>query len=170
MTNPISAILPTLWSAAAAGTSDTSGTSGSNSTGSGSSGVDLGGGIDSNTFLQLLVSQLTHQDPMNPTDSTTYITEEAEFSMVQSMNQLAAQNAAILASQQMQEATGFIGKNVTYTDTNGVLTAGVVSSASPGSSSTGAVVRVGNAQVPISSISSVFEATAPADTSATSGS
>ena len=117
--------------------------------------VDLGG-INSNTFLKLLVAQLSHQDPMNPTDSSTYITQEAQFAMVQSMNALAKQNAAILQSQQMQEATAFIGKNVTYVDANGVQNVGVVSSASPGSN--GAVVRVGDTQVPVTSITSVFVA------------
>jgi hypothetical protein len=72
------------------------------------------------------------------------------------MNELAKQNASILQSQQMQEATGFIGKNVTYVDANGVQNVGVVSSASPGSN--GAVVRVGDTQVPVTSITSVFAA------------
>lgn len=126
-----------------------------NSSSSASSVVDLGG-INSNTFLKLLVAQLSHQDPMNPTDSSTYITQEAQFSMVQSMNSLAKQNAAILQSQQMLEATSFIGKSVTYVDANGAQNVGVVSSASPGSN--GAVVRVGDTQVPISSITSVFAA------------
>lgn len=129
-------------------------------TSSGSSGVVDLGGINSNTFLKLLVAQLSHQDPMNPTDSSTYITQEAQFSMVQSMNSLAKQNAAILQSQQMLEATSFIGKNVTYVDANGVQNVGVVSSASPGSN--GAVVRVGDTQIPISSITSVFAASSGA--------
>ncbi len=127
-----------------------------------SSGVVDLGGINSNTFLKLLVAQLSHQDPMNPTDSSTYITQEAQFSMVQSMNALAKQNSAILQSQQMQEATSFIGKNVTYVDAKGVQNVGVVSSASPGSS--GALVRVGDSQIPISSITSVFAASASATT------
>jgi len=160
VTSPIGEILPRLFSGAADAIGGSSSADGSSSTGgasssSGSDDVNLGG-INSNTFLQLLVSQLTHQDPMNPTDSTTYITEEAEFSMVQSMNTLAKQNSQILQSQQMQQATGFIGKNVTYVDANGIQGVGVVASASPGNSSTGAVVRVGTAQVPISSITSVF--------------
>lgn len=129
-------------------------------TSSGSSDVVDLGGINSNTFLKLLVAQLSHQDPMNPTDSSTYITQEAQFSMVQSMNSLAKQNAAILQSQQMLEATSFIGKNVTYVDANGVQNVGVVSSASPGSN--GAVVRVGDTQIPISSITSVFAASSGA--------
>ncbi|HEX7106155.1 MAG TPA: flagellar hook capping FlgD N-terminal domain-containing protein [Acidothermaceae bacterium] len=144
MTNPIVGVGATPSTAPATASSDL---------------VDLGG-INSNTFLKLLVAQLSHQDPMNPTDSSTYITQEAQFAMVQSMNALAKQNAAILQSQQMQEATAFIGKNVTYVDANGVQNVGVVSSASPGSD--GAVVRVGDIQVPVTSITSVFVANAAA--------
>ena len=31
-------------------------------------------------FLQLLVAQLQNQDPLNPTDSTTFVTQLAQFS------------------------------------------------------------------------------------------
>ena len=31
-------------------------------------------------FLQLLVAQLQNQDPMNPTDSTTFVSQLAQFS------------------------------------------------------------------------------------------
>jgi len=31
-------------------------------------------------FLQLLVSQLQNQDPLNPTDSTQFVTQLAQFS------------------------------------------------------------------------------------------
>ncbi len=34
-------------------------------------------------FLQLLVSQLQNQDPMNPTDSTQFVSELAQFSQLE---------------------------------------------------------------------------------------
>ena len=34
-------------------------------------------------FLQLLVSQLQNQDPLNPTDSTQFVTELAQFSQLE---------------------------------------------------------------------------------------
>jgi flagellar basal-body rod modification protein FlgD len=46
----------------------------SSSTGLGSSAPTEG------VFLQLLVSQLQNQDPLNPTDSTTFVTQLAQFS------------------------------------------------------------------------------------------
>ncbi len=151
MTSPVGEVMPQIWSAATDATPMSAPTSAAAS----SSDASVGG-LDSNSFLQLLVAQLRHQDPLKPTDSTTYITQEAQFSMVQSMNALAKQNEALLRSQQMQEAVSFIGKSVTYVDANGVVNNGIVSSASPGSD--GAVVRIGGAQVPVTSITAVMAA------------
>jgi flagellar basal-body rod modification protein FlgD len=55
----------------------TSSTSGASST----SSSGLGGSTPSEgVFLQLLVAQLQNQDPLNPTDSTTFVTQLAQFS------------------------------------------------------------------------------------------
>jgi flagellar basal-body rod modification protein FlgD len=44
--------------------------------------------VTENMFLQLLVAQLQNQDPTNPADSTTFVTQLAQFqTMEQSMNQ-----------------------------------------------------------------------------------
>ena len=53
------------------------------STGTASSGAStsLGGSAPSEQmFLQLLVAQLKNQDPMNPTDSTQFVSQLAQFS------------------------------------------------------------------------------------------
>jgi flagellar basal-body rod modification protein FlgD len=39
---------------------------------------------DKNMFLQLLVAQLQNQDPMNPTDSSTFVTQLAQFQQLES--------------------------------------------------------------------------------------
>jgi flagellar basal-body rod modification protein FlgD len=44
--------------------------------------------VTENMFLQLLVAQLQNQDPTNPTDSTQFVTQLAQFqTMEQSLNQ-----------------------------------------------------------------------------------
>jgi len=53
-----------------------SSSSASSSTATASASADA----DQQVFLQLLVSQLQNQDPMNPTDSTQFVTELAQFS------------------------------------------------------------------------------------------
>jgi len=43
--------------------------------------------VDKNMFMQLLVAQLQNQDPLNPTDSTQFVTQLAQFQQLeQSVN------------------------------------------------------------------------------------
>jgi flagellar basal-body rod modification protein FlgD len=75
MASSVNSLLGSSSAASAAGSSAASGSASS----SGSSG--LGSVAPSEgVFLQLLVSQLQNQDPLNPTDSTTFVTQLAQFS------------------------------------------------------------------------------------------
>jgi flagellar basal-body rod modification protein FlgD len=59
-------------------TSGTSGTSGTSSDGTDALGSET-------TFLQLLVAQIQNQDPTNPIDSTTFLTQLASFSQLEQL-------------------------------------------------------------------------------------
>jgi nucleoside 2-deoxyribosyltransferase len=48
------------------------------------------------TFLKLLVAQLRYQDPMNPADGTAFLAQTAQFSTVEKLTQIAAQNEAAI--------------------------------------------------------------------------
>src|SRR5215469_17652352 len=39
--------------------------------------------VDKNMFLQLLVAQLQNQDPLNPTDSSQFVTQLAQFQQLE---------------------------------------------------------------------------------------
>ena len=68
-------------------TSATSSSSSGNSSSSSSSAAAMPK-VDKNMFLQLLVSQLKNQDPLNPTDSSTFVTQLAQFEQLEtSINQ-----------------------------------------------------------------------------------
>ncbi|MGB9454873.1 MAG: flagellar hook capping FlgD N-terminal domain-containing protein [Bryobacteraceae bacterium] len=54
-------------------------TTSSPSTGSASTSASASAASDQNMFLQLLVAQLENQDPLNPVDGTTFVTQLAEF-------------------------------------------------------------------------------------------
>jgi flagellar basal-body rod modification protein FlgD len=41
--------------------------------------------VDENQFLQLLVAQIQYQDPTNPTDSTAFVTQLAQFSSLEQL-------------------------------------------------------------------------------------
>ena len=53
-------------------------------TGSSSASPSAGGSeVTQDQFLQLLVTQLKNQDPLNPTDSDQFMSELAQFSQLQ---------------------------------------------------------------------------------------
>ncbi|WP_419571398.1 flagellar hook assembly protein FlgD [Rheinheimera sp.] len=69
----------------------------------------------SSMFLELLVAQISHQNPLNPMDGTQYVSQLAEFSSVESLENLNTQAASQLKymqSLQALEATGMVGQSV----------------------------------------------------------
>ena len=67
--------------------------------------------MDKEAFLQLLVAQMKYQDPLQPTSNTEYISQYAQFSQVEQMNNMAA-------SMDLQRASQLVGKEV-YMKTTG---------------------------------------------------
>jgi len=84
-----------------------------NTQSSNSSNAALGGVAPSEeVFLKLLVSQLQNQDPMNPADSTQFVTQLAQFSELeqtiairQDIEKNAAAQAAATTQTQNQNQT-----------------------------------------------------------------
>jgi flagellar basal-body rod modification protein FlgD len=52
----------------------------------------MGSGLGQDAFLQLLVTQLQHQDPLQPQDDSQFLAQLAQFS---SLEQLTQMNASI---------------------------------------------------------------------------
>ena len=69
--------------------------------------------LDKQAFLKLLVAQMKYQDPMEPTDNTEYVSQLAQFSSLEAMNNMSQ-------SVDLQRATGLIGKVVTATKTDSI--------------------------------------------------
>ena len=75
--NPLASTDPTAAAAAASGSSSNS---------SNSSALDQTGALaNENTFLQLLVTQMKNQDPTQPVDSSTFLSQLAEFSQLEQL-------------------------------------------------------------------------------------
>lgn len=72
----IGSVLPSAASTGA--TAASTATNGSTSSQNSMDGLD-----NTSTFLNLLVAQLQYQDPTNPVDGTTFVTQLAEFNDVQ---------------------------------------------------------------------------------------
>ena len=52
--------------------------------------------FDKDTFLKLLVAQLKYQDPTNPTDATQFMSQTAQFTMVEKLDALSTLDQQVL--------------------------------------------------------------------------
>lgn len=83
--------------------------------------------LGKNDFLQLLVTQLQHQDPLNPAESTEFTAQLAQFSSLEQLNNI---NDNLKNMQQFQtavtnsQAVSFIGKEITASGNTLQLTDG----------------------------------------------
>ncbi len=62
-------------------------------------------GMDKDAFLQLLVAQMKYQDPLEPTSNTEFISQYAQFSQVEQLQNMAS-------GMDLQRASQLVGKEV----------------------------------------------------------
>ncbi len=79
-------------------------------------------------FLQLLVAQMRYQDPNSPASTTEFMSQTATFTQVEKLEQIAAQNASLVALQRSLSAGALVGHTVSYTDEAGATVTGTVGS------------------------------------------
>jgi flagellar basal-body rod modification protein FlgD len=78
-------------------------------------------------FLKLLVTQMTHQDPLNPIEDTEFIAQLAQFSsleQMQNLNEQFAEQSALIQSLNNNMATALVGRDVSMASDTVELTAG----------------------------------------------
>lgn len=68
-------------------------------------------GMDKDAFLQLLVAQMKYQDPLEPTSNTEFISQYAQFSQVEQLQNMAG-------SMDLQRASQLVGQEVRVKTTN----------------------------------------------------
>ena len=76
--------------------------------------------LSQSDFLNLLVTQMENQDPMNPMSDTDFISQMANFTSLQNSTET-------YASIQAMQANNLIGSTVTVQGTDGTVDSGVVS-------------------------------------------
>ncbi|HYF93953.1 MAG TPA: flagellar hook capping FlgD N-terminal domain-containing protein [Symbiobacteriaceae bacterium] len=72
-------------------------------------------------FLQLLVTQLRYQDPLNPMDDREFATQLAQFTSLDKITEQTKWS-------KMTYGLGLVGQTVTYADEDGKTVSGVVQS------------------------------------------
>ena len=69
--------------------------------------------LDLNQFLQLMITELTNQDPLNPLDNTQLVQQIGELRSIAAADQLTATLQALQTQQSLITAGSLIGKKVT---------------------------------------------------------
>lgn len=111
------------------------------------------------TFLKLLVAQLKYQDPMKPSDPSAFMTQTAQFSMVERLTAMEESTAQLLAAQRGQSATALLGTQVTWSE-GATKKTGVVTGLRMGAD--GPTLEVGDKDVPYALVTRVASAPAAA--------
>jgi flagellar basal-body rod modification protein FlgD len=108
---------------------------------------------DSKMFMDLMVAQMKYQDPMNPADTSTMLTQNATFTQVQAVQEMQKEMGLVLSSQLASSTVAMIGKDVSWVGENGAMKTGTATGTvyTPN----GPVLLVGDEQVPIASIAGV---------------
>lgn len=87
-------------------------------------GIATNGEDLSNMFLELLVAQISHQNPLDPSDGTEYVTQLAQFSSLESLQGIrdnTAANQNSLDVMKVLETTQLVGREVSVPASNVVL-------------------------------------------------
>lgn len=79
-------------------------------------------GLGQEDFLQILLTQLTYQDPLKPLDNQEFIAQFAQFAGLDQERQTNENIQSLLTMQSANQALGLLGKSVEVrTDTGNVL-------------------------------------------------
>ena len=101
--------------------------------------------LNYNDFLKLMVAQLRNQDPLNPTDSTQYMSQIAQFSSVEQGINTNAKLDQLLVNSNISQASTMIGLSLTSADGS---VSGIVTSVRIDSTGSTAILNNGK-EVPI---------------------
>lgn len=82
--------------------------------------------LEIDQFLQLMIAELTNQDPLNPMDNTQLVQQIGEIRQISATTQLSESLLAVQARQSLTTASSLIGKKVTALTNDNQNVVGVV--------------------------------------------
>ena len=117
-------------------------------------------GLTADTFLELMISQLQNQDPLDPMENDELLSQlsmmrnlQANIELGEAMEAITAGQEALIASQRLTSAASFIGRSITGTNTLLESVTGVVDRAFVQNGA--AFVGVGEDEVALANVTSV---------------
>ena len=84
--------------------------------------------LSGSDFLNLMIQQLSQQDPLSPTDSNQLLSQMSQISTLQSNTDMQASLKGLTLQQSIGAGGNLIGKTITGLDANGNALQGVVTS------------------------------------------
>lgn len=84
--------------------------------------------MDSEMFMNLLVTQLRNQDPSSPMDTNQMITQTTQLATMEKLTAMADTSTESFSLQMRNAAATLLGKTVSYTDADGATKTGVADS------------------------------------------
>lgn len=109
--------------------------------------------LSATDFLQLMITELQNQDPLDPTDESEIMAQTASLSQITASTQLTSTLDSMQISQNLTGAASLIGANVTGLDASGNSVSGVVSSVQV--SGGAATLQVGNDTIPLDNVQTI---------------
>jgi flagellar basal-body rod modification protein FlgD len=117
----------------------------SNATPANTSVLNQQGSLGKDDFLKLLVTQLQHQDPMNPMDDKDFMGQMAQFSSLEQITNLVSSTDEMHFASQVSQGVALIGHQVAWEKSDGTNGAGTAESVSVESGKI--LITVGGIQV-----------------------
>ncbi|MEI9930268.1 MAG: flagellar hook capping FlgD N-terminal domain-containing protein [Rhizomicrobium sp.] len=89
-------------------------------------------GLDFQSLLKIILTELTYQDPLKPVDNYEFVSQLGQFSQLQLSQTLNDNVTKLLASQASTQAAGLLGRTVDFSsgDSNGTTISGQVTAVS----------------------------------------
>ncbi len=106
-------------------------------------------GLNFQSLLQIILTQLTYQDPLKPLDNFEFVSQLAQFSQLEQFQTLNTDVQSLVAAETANQAVGLIGHKVSLTSgTSGSSTAsGSVTAANISGSTPSLTITTSSGQV-----------------------
>src|SRR5579871_3521387 len=124
--------------------------------------------LNTNDFINMMMTQLENQDPLNPTSSDELMSQMSEIGQLQSTSSLQSTLTGLATQTQIGAASSLMGKQVTGLDVNSNTISGIVSTVQVTSTGVNLQLQDGSTMA-LSNVSSISAPTASTATTATTG-
>ena len=78
-------------------------------------------GLDFQSLLKIVLTELTYQDPLKPVDNYEFVSQLGQFSQLQQSQTLNSTVTQLLSAQSATQATGLIGRTVDVSASGGLI-------------------------------------------------